>query len=266
MLPVIHIGSIALPTYGLMVLLGSVAIFLVALTQRKKRHVAVEDLIYALLLGAVGAAIGAKLFYVLTILPRIDFSSLKPEDWRPLLELLILSGFVAYGGILGGLLAILAYAKKFKLKTASLLACFAVALPFGQACGRLGCHFAGCCYGFPYEGPLAVKMPQSALQPVAIERFPTQLAFVLGNLALGAFLLLLSAHLGRQKEASLKLIAAYMMGYALLRFLGEFLRVDLERGVYGLFSQAQLLSIPFFFAGLVLYLRAVRGRRRRRAA
>jgi phosphatidylglycerol:prolipoprotein diacylglycerol transferase len=56
-------------------------------------------------------------------------------------------GFVFFGGLAGALVAGGAFAALRKLDFVRGADHFAVALPLGHAFGRVGCFFAGCCYG-----------------------------------------------------------------------------------------------------------------------
>ncbi|OLD32346.1 MAG: hypothetical protein AUI49_03440 [Candidatus Rokubacteria bacterium 13_1_40CM_2_68_13] len=56
-------------------------------------------------------------------------------------------GFVFFGGLLGALLAGAVFARLRRLDFMRGADYFAVAVPLGHAIGRIGCFFAGCCYG-----------------------------------------------------------------------------------------------------------------------
>jgi phosphatidylglycerol:prolipoprotein diacylglycerol transferase len=45
---------------------------------------------------------------------------------------------------------------------------FAVAVPLGQAVGRLGCLLEGCCYGAPTDGPVAIWLHGAWRHPVQL--------------------------------------------------------------------------------------------------
>ncbi|MDO5734430.1 MAG: prolipoprotein diacylglyceryl transferase [Eubacteriales bacterium] len=254
MLPEIKIGRYALPSYGIAIYLGLLCLALISYREAKKRKINGEDLIYSLVLALLAAGLGAKLLYLITVLPSIPWSKLSAAEINLALYDLLRSGFVVYGALFAGFLSLWAYAKKYRLNSYKLLASIAVGLPFAQACGRIGCFLAGCCYGYPYSGPLALSFPQSSLHPLPVPRFPTQLVWALGNFLFGSFLLFYSHHLGRRASSAKQVFTAYLLGYSLLRFCGEFLRGDLIRGVYGPLSQAQWISIFVFGFGLVLLI------------
>src|SRR5580658_6403511 len=59
------------------------------------------------------------------------------------------------GGVAGGYLTVFLYKKRLGIRrsTGDL---FAVAVSAGEAVGRWGCYFAGCCYGKPSTVPWAI--------------------------------------------------------------------------------------------------------------
>ncbi|NLV44469.1 MAG: prolipoprotein diacylglyceryl transferase [Candidatus Hydrogenedentes bacterium] len=84
----------------------------------------------------LGAIMGARLFYL------VQFD-------RPLCQLFFLtgSGLVFYGGFIGGLLAVLVYARIFALPLRPLLDLAAPFVALGEAITRIGCLCNGCCWG-----------------------------------------------------------------------------------------------------------------------
>lgn len=90
---------------------------------------------------------------------------------------------------------------------------FALALPAGEAVGRLGCHFNGCCYGAACDLPWAIHQH-------GMDRHPAQLYSAFAASALFGGLLWLRPRLPREGD----LFRAYLIGFAVLRFGLEFLR------------------------------------------
>ena len=123
------------------------------------------------------------------------------------------SGKTILGGILGGYLSVIVVKRALGLArpTGDL---FAVALSAGEAVGRWGCFFGGCCYGKVCEVPWAIYQHGAF-------RYPTQ-----AYLSLAAFLTLLVLFClewrGRLPENGL----FYTQGALLctLRFVIEFYR------------------------------------------
>jgi len=182
---------------------------------------------------------------------------------HPVKSGLISGGFVFYGGLIGGSLGYLLGCKIARCHPRDLLNIFAFVIPFIHAFGRLGCFCAGCCYGIPYNGPLALhyKAPVSDA-PLNTGLFPVQLleAFLLMLFALVLLFLLLKK---REAVASKNLFLYYLIYYSILRFFLEYLRSDPARGYLWIFSTSQWISLALFITGItILSINLVKGRKR----
>lgn len=127
---------------------------------------------------------------------------------------------------------------------------FALAIPAGEAVGRIGCWLNGCCYG------AACNLPKGL--PFTVEqhetwRLPAQLYSSLACAAVFLALLRLSRRLGPAE-----LFRAFLMFYGSARFLLEFARYR-ETLYWGL-SLAQWVCLELALAGLIAQFLA--GRRR----
>ncbi len=115
MFPFIHVGSLNIGTYGLCILIGAVAGIGVALIRAKRRSFPVEDTLFLSFFALIGVGVGAKILYLITILPdliehfRGIFTSLEA------INLLFTNGFVFYGGLIGAVLAMWWYTHHFKM-------------------------------------------------------------------------------------------------------------------------------------------------------
>lgn len=85
--------------------------------------------------AAIGGLIGAKIFHNLEYID--DFMA------DPIGSLLSFSGLTFYGGLLGGAIAVLYFAKQNKIGLYHVLDVAAPALMLGYAIGRVGCHVSG---------------------------------------------------------------------------------------------------------------------------
>ena len=132
----------------------------------------------------------------------------------------------------------------------------------GLAITRVGCFLGGCDFGRDWNGPWAVRFPagspasvqqaQLGLLPSAampsLPVHPTQLYESLAGIAL----LLLVVAVLRRKLLAGHALAAFAMGYAVLRYLIEIVRADPGRGVVGPWSTSQFIAIATFVAAAAL--------------
>jgi phosphatidylglycerol:prolipoprotein diacylglycerol transferase len=143
------------------------------------------------------------------------------------------------GAVAGGYLAVILYKRQIRITrpTGDL---FAVALCAGEAVGRWGCYFGGCCYGKPTSGLLAVWQHNEW-------RHPTQLYLSASCLLILACLLRYNRI--RPPENSLLYLHGFL--YSGARFGIEFLREG-PRLVAGLTTAQLACTLGFVFFGYKL--------------
>ncbi len=99
---------------------------------------------------------------------------------------------------------------------------FALALPAGEAVGRIGCYFNGCCYGTECDLPWAIWQHGAW-------RHPAQLYSSAVSVLIVFSLILLKSRLSREGD----LFRCYLVLFGITRFLLEFVRWR-ESLVFGL--------------------------------
>ena len=253
MLPYVHLFGKELPVYWLMSLAGISAVVVYILIRRKPLGLKAEDLIHIVLMGIIGAVIGSKALYLMTMLPFIVLNFEKIFGNLQILKALLTQGSVFYGGLFGALLAIWLYCRKYSVnfKAASML--IAGGVPLFHFFGRLGCFSAGCCYGV--EAAWGVVFTGSLGAPNGVALIPVQLFESAANLLIFISVMLFQRR-SKHPEQSL---TVYLISYAACRFILEFFRGDLIRGVFFGLSTSQWIS-----AGILLYFAVVSLLRRAR--
>jgi phosphatidylglycerol:prolipoprotein diacylglycerol transferase len=174
------------------------------------------------------------------------------------------SAGVLIGGVAIGAAVFVLYCRRHGLPTLALADAIVAPLAVAQAVGRLGCFSAGCCYGTPSDGSLAVTFTQAVAAaqtgvPLNIPLFPTQLTEMSVDLLLA---ILLTWMWRKRISPPGTVLWTYVLSYACLRFLIEFLRGDTVRGLWigGVLSTSQILAV---LAGLAAAVMLLRGRKRR---
>jgi phosphatidylglycerol:prolipoprotein diacylglycerol transferase len=161
-------------------------------------------------------------------------------------------GLVYYGGFIAVVVFTIMYCKIKNMQVLFLGDFFSPALALGHAIGRLGCFFAGCCYGKETNMSWGVVFKDKQSLAVLGEHLhPTQIYESLGNLFIFFILLFYT-----KKERKVgNVFAVYLILYAVLRFLVECFRGD-DRGMcyFGL-SISQNISIILFVVGVFIYAR-----------
>ena len=189
-----------------------------------------QPLIYVY--GTVGVIVGAKLFGVMKNL-IVALYNQEPVT----ADILSNAGLVFYGGLMGFLLttssAIRLMYRKFDIELMNLAV---ITIPLFHSFGRIGCLFAGCCYGAEYPGLFSVTYIYNPQKITSC--FPTQIIESLFEVALFITLFMVNK---RSKRTNL--LKIYLTVYAIFRFVLEFMRGDTIRGLLGPFSFSQHISL-----------------------
>lgn len=241
MYPVLfRIGSFDITSFGVLVATGAfVGLWLL---QREAQRAGIGPAaLDAAVAGVLGGLAGAKLLWVI-----------EHRHEGPFLDLILSRGGMSwFGGFAGGIVAGLAVMQSKRLPKVAVLAAAAPALAVGQAIGRLGCFLVGDDYGRPTDLPWGVAFPRG-LPPTTVPVHPTQIYEAVALIPL-AWLLLRWRRGGR---SDLFVLGAYLSLAGAIRFLIEFLRVDV-RVVDGL-SVAHLASLIAVAVGVALLVRTSR--------
>ena len=198
------------------------------------RRMATEGMGYVALAALVGGVLGAKL-------TQWGFgggigagSVLDPR----------VGGRTLIGGVLGGWIAVEIMKRRLGIRrsTGDL---FALALPAGEAVGRIGCYLNGCCFGAESAVPWGIQQ-HGAL------RHPAQLYSAIYAAALFAVLLWLKPKIAREGD----LFRAYVILFAAGRLGIEFFRHH-DSLIAGL-SMAQWVCLEMVIVFSVVWLLARR--------
>lgn len=242
-----QIGTLLIPYYGFFIILGVVAASAIGVLQTHLARKDYNDFILLAAMVTLGAIIGAKILYLIVSLDKIDFSRITEFEY---LNSIMSGGFVFYGGLIGGLLALIPCRKLIGPSLSSYVHVCMPCIPLVHAFGRLGCNAVGCCYGMPYSGIFSIVYENSLFAPNHIELFPVQAVEAGCNFLITAILLW---YIDINKKHPINSICLYLLLYSPVRFILEFARSDNdERGIYGIFSTSQWISL-FLIVGTLIY-------------
>lgn len=237
---ILTIGNITIYGYGLMIAIGILVAYLVAEYRAKKMGLDSDPIFSIMICAVICGFAGAKLLYYITILDEI----IK----NPKIILDVRDGFVVYGGIIIGILAVAVFCRIKKIHFLSYMDLVLPSVALAQGFGRIGCFLAGCCYGVETSSAFAVTFHNSDFAPNGIPLFPSQLVSSALDFA-NFFILCL---LARKNKTPGKIGAFYLIFYSIGRFVIEFFRGDLQRGSVGTLSTSQFISIFVVIAGIVM--------------
>lgn len=243
MLPYLDLFGAKVPMYGLCMAVAMLLAVGLSCLRAKKRGADVDRLLTIALAAIVCGIIGAKLLYFIVTYSWDEIvSGLRANGF----SFIINGGLVFYGGLIGGVLGAFLGAKLVRVKLSNYSDAVVPTLPLAHAIGRLGCFCSGCCYGRATDSWIGMCFPNSitGLAP-DVRVIPTQLIESGLNLILFVALVLFTL----KRRRGFTTLFVYLIAYGVERFLLEFLRGDEIRGIFGLFSTSQWISIGLMLLG-----------------
>ncbi|MEE8360468.1 MAG: prolipoprotein diacylglyceryl transferase [Candidatus Omnitrophota bacterium] len=227
----VRIGPITIYSYGVFVAAAFLLSSIFVLRKAPAFGIPKDDIWDLLLFILIFGMVGARLLHVL-----LNIGYYKEN----LLEMVMFhkGGLAIHGAIISAVGAALIVLLKKRLsfwKSGDLIMLY---LPFGQAIGRIGCFFNGCCYGR--------------------DGHPTQ---IYSSIALIFIFVALQAVYKKFKRFDGDIFLLYFLFYCPVRFSIDFLRGDLMPVFRGL-TTSQLLNISIFVAAFSVYIfKSIRAKR-----
>jgi len=237
MYPFIHIGIFNIKSFGLMIWLAALVAALIMDRSFRRARVS-GDAVQMVFIAIVAGMVGAKLWHVLDT--PLEYHQL---GWAALWDT---AGFAWFGGLTGGIAALLYQGWKAKIGLLRTLDLAAPAAAVGYGIGRVGCFLSGDgCYGLPTNLPWGMSFP-NGIEPTLLRVHPTPLYELIAGLMIGAWLW----WRGGKQRGTGTIVGEYLLLSGIARFLVEFVRRN-PRILWGL-SNAQLASLGSITAGIVL--------------
>lgn len=235
--PYVNFLGSRIPTYSLCAMLGLLAstVILVITLYSKGLVRKYAVLAYVALPGVI---LGGKFFSAISI----TLTELNSGENIDLVVNVRQAGNVYYGGLLGYLALLYLLCKLRNLGFRELESPIAISIPLFHSFGRVGCFFAGCCYGIESNSRFAMLYRING-ETEAVRRIPVQLIESGFELFLCCLLCALFWNTEKRKSKDQHILEIYFISYASFRFVIEFLRGDTVRGVYHFLSFSQIVSL-----------------------
>jgi phosphatidylglycerol---prolipoprotein diacylglyceryl transferase len=242
------LGPLSVYTYGLLLALAYLGGLQFSLIRGRQRGLDPNRIMDLGIWIIVSALIGAKALLLIVEWRRFV------DNPRELLSL-AQSGGVFYGGLILAVLVAFWYMWRHRLPFWTVCDVFAPGIAFGHVVGRMGCFFAGCCYGIETRVPWAVTFTdpfahENAGTPIGVPLHPTQL-YEAGAELLILILLLSTERRGRPFAG--RTFWSYMFFYGISRFIIEFYRGDPRGMVPGTgLTTSQFISVLLVPLSLIM--------------
>jgi phosphatidylglycerol:prolipoprotein diacylglycerol transferase len=242
---IIELGPIPIYSFGLMMALAFLSGAYLTGFELKRKGYDPEIASALVLWAAVGGIVGARLWLIVADLQGFI------ED--PLGSLFSGAGFVWYGGLLGGALAVAWAARRYYgLRFLVIADCVAPGMAFAHGVGRIGCQLAGdgdwgsittLPWGMAYENAII-----GWDYPPGVRVHPTPLYEAAAYFAIAAVLW----RWRRTSEGNGVIFAWYLILSSIARFLVEFVRIN--PGLWLDLTAAQWTAVALvLIAGAILF-------------
>ena len=238
----LHIyGPIALHSYGFMIAIGLLAFIYLIRRDPRFRSLNLEShLIPAIMIGIVAGILGGRALFFAT----------HPELFRQFTDLFSFweGGFSILGSVIAIACTIPAYLWYYQIPMVRALDIIATYAPLLQSISRIGCFFAGCCFGVPTTKPWAIVYTDTgSIAPLYVCLHPTQLYSAALLLLIFSFMYFIGRTWLKKPGQQ---ACTYFFAMALERFMVDFWRGDRLVNEVGL-SLNQQVALGMMAIGII---------------
>lgn len=238
--------------YGIIITTGIMLCLYLAYRHAPKYGIDQEFLLDNFIMIIIASLLGARAYYVMFSWDQFKGDFMKIIDFRQ-------GGMAFYGGVIGAVIAILVIHAIKKKPALKFIDFCAVYLPLGQAIGRWGNFVNQEAFGVNTDLPWGMisngtkayleMNPQLGQNP-ALPVHPTFFYEFLGNMILFVVLILYR----RKNKHNGDLLATYLIGYGIIRYVVEGLRTDSLYVGQTTVRVSQLLSLFMVVGGIGIFV------------
>ncbi|MDH5510584.1 MAG: prolipoprotein diacylglyceryl transferase [Nitrospinota bacterium] len=239
------VGPLTFHTYGLLVATGFLTGIWWMARLGEQEGISKDDMYDIAFWVVVAALVGSRIFFVIVNYPQYLEHPLDAlKIWT--------GGLVFYGGLIGAVVAMVVMTRIKKLRLWKLADISAPALALGHSIGRLGCFFAGCCYGLKTDLPWAVTFTNvKTIAPMGVPLHPTQLYDSFNELSM--FLILTALRPYKKFEGQLWWL--WLGLYAIGRSVVEMYRGDPRGTVFdGTLTTSQAVAVVALTVAVIMHI------------
>lgn len=224
--------------YGLIIAVGIGLGIFIAIKNAEKRGLKGDDIITLALYAIPLAVLGARIYYCLFFEDSFSFVEFF-KIWE--------GGMAIYGAVIGGAVGAVLFCLIHKKNFLAVADVACISLILGQGLGRIGCYFAGCCYGVEVTNPAFMWFP-FAVEMSGVWHYSTFFYESFFNLIIFGVLLFLF----RKKVNTTGVIfSLYILCYGVVRCIIETFRGD-SLYIFNVIKVSQLLSAILIIVGIIM--------------
>lgn len=236
--PIIEIGKLSVHLYGVCIAVGILLCILVLRYYGKRLKVDQKFLDFVELNAYVAIALG---FFFAAV-----FQGLYNYIEDPSSGFSLNGGITFLGGLIGGAATFLTVyfimRKKYVNNFMDVISIIPCCILLAHGFGRIGCFFAGCCYGIETDSWLGIRFPGMINKVYPTQLFEALFLFIMFGV---------TSYLALKKNFKHN-FSVYLISYGVFRFLLEYIRGDDRGAFFGIFSPSQFWSIILVLIGIGL--------------
>ncbi len=243
---IIHLyGPFSIKSFGVFIVIGIILFSTLLLKDRRiKKMMSVDEYFNLLSLAIIASIIGGRLLFLASNWQSLESFSAIFKIWE--------GGFSLMGAVIALLLVAPFYLKKLKIPIVPFLDVAAIYIPLLQSVSRVGCFFAGCCFGLPTGLWIGVINPSCPIEELAHQPLhPTQLYSAFALFVIFLFMFFYAQY---QCKVPGQLACLYLVLSSAERFIIDFWRADREFLHLWLLSS---ISVPQLLALIIMILSGV---------
>jgi phosphatidylglycerol:prolipoprotein diacylglycerol transferase len=226
-----------------------ITLYLLHKDKQLKKVISDEQLANIFQISFFSGIIGGRVWFLITNPEILDNWKNCFTVWQ--------GGLSILGAIIAGIIFLSAYLHYAKLPVLQILDRIALYMPLLQSISRLGCFFAGCCFGKATNLPWGIVYNHyDSLAPLGIALHPTQIYSSL-FLAVSFIILLIFDTYYRYKQSG-QIVTLYIMLISLDRFFIDFFRGDQQffsgHEIFNNLAIQQVLAIFLFTTAFIMML------------
>lgn len=233
--------------YSVLILVACFIVLYLSQNEGQRFGIQREFIFNMLFWALIFGIIGARLYYVIFNIGMFKDDPMEIlKVWK--------GGLAIHGGLLFGLITIVLYCKKYKMRLVRILDFIVVPLLLGQAIGRWGNFFNGEAHGAATTVAhlKSLFVPDFVIEGMKIDGVLYSPTFYFESVAcLLAFVILLFVRRGKYVKVG-TMTASYLMIYGTIRFFIEMSRTDAL--MLAGFKVAQIVSVIMFLIGLAMIM------------
>lgn len=243
---IISIGSFKLEWYSVLILVGAMIAITMIMSEAKRYNYKTDFVFNMCFWAIIFGIVGARLYYCL----------FNMELYTNILDIFKIweGGLAIHGGIIAGLIVILVYCKKYKVRSLRMLDFVAPALMLAQGIGRWGNFFNSEAHGAAttLAHLESLHIPEFIIKGMNIGGIYYTPTFLYESLwcLLGVVILLVLRRLKYTKVG--QVVASYLVWYGIGRLFIEGMRTDSL--MFGGFKMAQIISGVMIVIGIIIFM------------